>query len=315
MVKISVAGGSGQVSREVIDALVAAGKHEITILSRKEAPEEPIARGVIWYSVDYHNKDKLAEALVGTHTLLSFVQTLSDPDQISQRNLIDAAIAAGVSRFAPSEFGSAGTVDMPWVEGKRKIREYLEEVNNSGKVLEYTLFQPGLFLDYLAYPFQTTKYIDPLQLLFDFEERSAVVIDGHEDAVVTLTSAADLAAIVVRAVDYEGTWPKVGGIRGNRLTYSQIIELGNRIRVYIADNGLLRTREYQKEVPSEGLTEGFSVASDGALTWVKGNLYTCPTEKHFSYGNPVLDWGIFAERPDAQLPACCTEITLKTAAV
>jgi hypothetical protein len=47
----------------------------------------------------------LTEALKGFHTVLSFVQLLSDPDQTSQKNLIDAAIQAGVKRFAPSEYG------------------------------------------------------------------------------------------------------------------------------------------------------------------------------------------------------------------
>lgn len=47
---------------------------------------------------------------------------------------------------------------------------------------------------------------------------------------MTLTTAADLAAIVARAVDYDGKWPVNGGIRGNRVTYSQIIEIGERVR-------------------------------------------------------------------------------------
>lgn len=58
-----------------------------------------------WQVVDYKDMDSLVEALRGIHTLLSFVQILSDPDQQSQKNLIDAAIAAGVKRFAPSEYG------------------------------------------------------------------------------------------------------------------------------------------------------------------------------------------------------------------
>ncbi|KAF3913558.1 hypothetical protein ABW20_dc0104816 [Dactylellina cionopaga] len=172
----------------------------------------------------------LVNALKGIHTLLSFVQVLSDPEKMAQTNLIDAAITAGVKRFAPSEYGSSGTVDMPWYAGKESIREYLEKVNANGKVLEYTLFQPGLFLDYLATPYQTAKYVAPLDSLFDYNNRRAIVVDGHEDAIMTLTTAADLAAIVARAVDYEGEWPKIGGIRGNRLTFSRIIEIGEKAR-------------------------------------------------------------------------------------
>ncbi|KAK7747172.1 hypothetical protein SLS62_009114 [Diatrype stigma] len=200
MVNVAVAGGSGQVAREVIDAL--------------ESPNTTIAPGVRWQTVDYGDKAGLIDALQGIHTLLSFVQLLSDPDQASQKNLIDAAISSGVKRFAPSEYG----------------REYLRQVNKNENKLQYTLFQPGLFLDYLAFPYKTAKYFDPLQTIFDFEHRRAIVMEGHEDAIMTLTTVADLAAVVARAVDYDSRWPETGGIRGNRITFSQLLEVGKRVR-------------------------------------------------------------------------------------
>ncbi|PGH00365.1 hypothetical protein GX51_05864 [Blastomyces parvus] len=230
MVKIAVAGGSGQVACEVIDALIASKEHEITVLSRKPAPATGIAPGINWQVVDYGNTTQLIKILQGVHTLLSFIQILSDPNQESQKYLIDAAISAGVKRFAPSEYGSKGTVDMPWWHGKEKIREYLKEVNGIENKLEYTLFQPGLFLDYLAFPHKTAKHLDPLQTVFDFENRRAIVVDGHEDAIMTLTTVADLAAIVAQAVNYKGKWPSVGGIRGNRVTVSQLLEIGKRVQ-------------------------------------------------------------------------------------
>jgi hypothetical protein len=58
-----------------------------------------------WRKVNYDDKEDLAKALQGVHTVLSFVQTLSDPTQSAQKNLIDAAIMVGVRRFAPSEYG------------------------------------------------------------------------------------------------------------------------------------------------------------------------------------------------------------------
>lgn len=64
-----------------------------------------IPSGVHWKMVVYENKKDLTEALQDTHTLLSFVQLLADPTNQSQENLIDAAITAGVKRFAPSEYG------------------------------------------------------------------------------------------------------------------------------------------------------------------------------------------------------------------
>ncbi|EED19053.1 conserved hypothetical protein [Talaromyces stipitatus ATCC 10500] len=248
MVKVAVAGGSGresmpnreidvdkanctlEVALEIIDALLASKKHDITILSRRKAPEIPIAPEIHWHMVEYDDKNGLIEALHGTHTLLSFVQILSDPDQNSQKNLIDAAIAAGVKRFAPSEYGSKGTTDMAWWRGKEVIREYLAEVNAKEDVLEYTLFQPGLFLDYLAYPYKTAKHVNPLQTVFDFANRRAMVVDGYEDAIMTLTTVSDVAAVVARAVEYAGKWPMIGGIRGNRVTFSQVLDIGRKVR-------------------------------------------------------------------------------------
>lgn len=65
--------------------------------------------------------------------------------------------------------------------------------------------------------------------MFDFQNRRAIVVDGH-DFVMTFTTAQDLAAIVAEAINYEGVWPVIGGIRGNRVTASQVIEIGERVR-------------------------------------------------------------------------------------
>ncbi|GAW19880.1 hypothetical protein ANO14919_093730 [Xylariales sp. No.14919] len=230
MVKVAVAGGSGQVAREVVDALVASGKHDITIFSRGPASSAVLTPGVKWQAVDYSDKETLVKVLRGIHTVLSFIQLLSDPDEKAQRNLIDAAISAGVKRFAPSEYGSRGVDNMAWWQGKQKVREYLRAVNEKETVIEYTLFQPGLFLDYLAFPYKTSKHVDPLQTVFDFKNRRAIVVDGHEDAIMTLTTVKDAAAIVALAVDYDGKWPTTGGICGNTVSISRILEIGNRVR-------------------------------------------------------------------------------------
>lgn len=98
---------------------------------------------------------------------MSFTQIMGDPEDRVQQNLVDAAIKAGVKRFAPSQWGrrvdlsshlkscliipSASAVDMPWWEAKDRIHSYLEEVNRNGKVnAKYTLhFQTGTHVDIL----------------------------------------------------------------------------------------------------------------------------------------------------------------------
>jgi hypothetical protein len=137
---------------------------------------------------------------------------------------------------------------MPGWAGKDEIRQYLRNVNDKervralptcllyctkgdSKVLEYTLFQQGLFLDYLASPYQTAKHVAPLDTVFDFQNRRAILVEGHEDAIMTFTTASDLAAVIALAVDYHGgKWPEISGIRGNRVTVSRVIEIGEKIR-------------------------------------------------------------------------------------
>jgi len=71
---------------------------------------------------------QLAQVLHGVHTVLSFV-TEQDPTSPIQKNLIDAAIQAGVKRFAPSEWCSATMAHMSWYAYKETTRQYLKEVN------------------------------------------------------------------------------------------------------------------------------------------------------------------------------------------
>jgi hypothetical protein len=85
-------------------------------------------------------------------------------------------------------------------------------------------------LDYLASPHKTAKYVTPLDTFIDFQNRRAIVVEGHEDAVMALTTVRDIAGVVARAVELDGEWPKFGGIQGNRVTISQILKIGENAR-------------------------------------------------------------------------------------
>ncbi|KAI5460194.1 hypothetical protein BGZ63DRAFT_266333 [Mariannaea sp. PMI_226] len=230
MVKIAFAGGAGNVAREIIDVLVAAKKHDILILSRKDTPTAAPVEGVTWAKANYAEPKELAQILKGTHTVLSFVSTQDDPSSTAQKNLIDAAIEAGVKRFAPSEWATSGLEHLSWYAYKGEIRKYLKELNRDKKVLEYTLFQPGLFLNYFTGPYKSTNHIHMLETPFDFNKRRALVVDGGDDDPITLTTVQDLANVVARAIDFEGEWPVVSGIQGAEMTVGQLIALGEKIR-------------------------------------------------------------------------------------
>ncbi|AEO63012.1 c5a12611-8c66-427a-80e9-ed35e016708b [Thermothielavioides terrestris] len=231
MVKIAIAGGSGDLGREILDALVATGKHEILILSRNDTPTFALAPGVTWVKANYDDANQLAEILRGVDTVISVIVVHTDPDNRAQKNLIDAAVRAGVRRLAPSEWITSTVLPhMPWYAGKVEIRKYLEDINKDKKVLEYTLFQPGLFLNYLTYPHKSAKHIVQLELPISFAHRRALMVEGSDEAKITLTTAEDLANVVARAVEYEGEWPRVGGVRGTELTLGQLLAIGERVR-------------------------------------------------------------------------------------
>ncbi|EXF83879.1 NmrA-like family protein [Colletotrichum fioriniae PJ7] len=234
MVRIAIAGGSGNVGREILDALVARGKHEILILSRKDDPATDFGLGVKWVKTSYTDVAHLTQVLEGVHTVLSFVAGPADPTNVVQRdtqkNLIDASIKAGVRRFAPSEWASSKFEHMFWYGFKEETRKYLASINKDKKVLEYCLFQPGLFTNYMTYPFSSSKHVQLFETPFNFYQRRALVVDGGEDAIITFTTAQDLARVVALAVEYEGEWPLIGGIQGAQVSVRQLIALGEKIR-------------------------------------------------------------------------------------
>ncbi|KAF2160733.1 hypothetical protein M409DRAFT_28870 [Zasmidium cellare ATCC 36951] len=230
MVRIAVAGGSGNVALEIIDALVATNRHSILILSRKEPDGNEQRPHVTGAMTDYQNTQQLDQILRGVHTVLSFITTQSDTDNTAQKNLIDAAIRAGVKRFAPSEWATSSFEHMPWYQGKGVIRQYLQEINKEKKILEYSLFIPGLFTNYLAHPHKSAEHFKSFETHIDFQNCRALVLEGGENDCITLTTAQDLANIVVKAVEYQGEWPVLGGIKGTELSIQELTEIGERVR-------------------------------------------------------------------------------------
>ena len=207
--------------------------------------------GTTWVKVDYNDKANLVKALDGVHTLLSFVLSFKDEGGVASKLLIDAAVEAGVKRFAPNEWSTNATTHLHWYATKHVIRDYLKEINKDKKasrpiftansisgdawltptkqVLEYTLFQPGLFMNYFTHPYKTSPYMSHITMPVDFETRQATLVADTE-ARITLTEIHDIARVVARAIEYEGEWPVTGGIQGNSILLSDLVALGEKLR-------------------------------------------------------------------------------------
>ncbi|KAJ4865579.1 NAD(P)H-binding domain-containing protein [Trichoderma breve] len=231
MVRIALAGGSGGVGREILDALLETGKHNISVISRKENNIPELESRVSWVVADYTDTGRLADLLQGVDTVLSFIVVAQDKGNQSQRNLIDACVKAGVRRFAPSDWAGASTNGLPWYAGKTAIEQYLKKINQESKVLEYCCFRPGMLMNYLAFPQKTTKYADIWGIHIDMEHRRAIILgDAKNPGYFSMTTMDDVAKVVAKAVEYEGVWPEVGGIRGDNISQQELIALGEKIR-------------------------------------------------------------------------------------
>jgi len=157
-----------------------------------------------------------------------------DPDNASQRNLIDACVASPtVKRFAPSEWVGPKFDGIPWYAGKQVIRDYLEQINADKKVLEYCLFQQGMLVDYMAWPHRHPEsvHVVPVETPIEFHTKRALVLD-EENARITFTTSKDLAQVVALAVEWDETkeWPRIGGIKGWEGTLGEVIAMGEKIR-------------------------------------------------------------------------------------
>lgn len=144
---VAIAGATGNLGPSLVNALLDAG-FEVTIFTRAggRTPAN-LPHGVSKVvPVEYTSVSSLTSALRGHDVFVSNI-----PNHGAQKPLIDAAIAAGVKRFVPSEFGmdvmrDEKTAALPmFKDGKKVIQEYLKE--KSGEI-SWTCVVTGLFLDW-----------------------------------------------------------------------------------------------------------------------------------------------------------------------
>ena len=85
-------------------------------------------------------------------------------------------------------------------------------------------------MNYLTSPYKSSLHVHAMEIPFDFNKRRALVLEGGDEKRITLTTVQDLANVVARAIDFEGEWPVVSGIRGADISIRQLIALGEKIR-------------------------------------------------------------------------------------
>ncbi|KAK3949717.1 hypothetical protein QBC32DRAFT_266174 [Pseudoneurospora amorphoporcata] len=148
---VAVLGGTGNLGTHIVRALLVGG-FTVTILTRSGSTSSKPSftpYTVTFTEVDYSSPSSLQSAFKGQDAVVSVLATAAVQEQ---KKIVDAAIAAGVKRFVPSEFGVntrqkgvEKTKIGELLAGKREVVDYL--IQKEGTGLTWTGLSTGFFFE------------------------------------------------------------------------------------------------------------------------------------------------------------------------
>lgn len=202
----------------MFQALVNAG-FQVSILTRSNKPGA-YASNINVFEVDFNSVESLTTALKGVDAVVS---TVGGAAVGNQTVLIDAAIAAGVKRFIPSEFGNVTTnpkvEKFPVYSSVFKIRNYLQEKAAAGK-LSWTVLACGAFLDLVL----------NTPTLLDFQNHTVTMLDEGDNRISSTSLPAVGRAIAAILQNFDATENRVMHVSEAILTQNQLIGFAKEIR-------------------------------------------------------------------------------------
>ncbi|KAK2060875.1 isoflavone reductase [Colletotrichum caudatum] len=146
---VALAGAGGNLGSAVLKGLMASNKFNITILTRK-AGSQKFPQGLTVKEVDYDSLDSLTQALKGQDALVNCISCF-DP-KVPTR-IVDAAVAAGVYRYIPDEFGTdpmrCHVPSLPALGIKALTCQHMKQkAAENESTFTWTIITNGAFLDW-----------------------------------------------------------------------------------------------------------------------------------------------------------------------
>lgn len=209
---------SGGLGSHILKALLQAN-FEVTVLARSQ-PSTPYDTGVKVIEVEFTSEESLTAALAGQDAVVSAVgPTVID----GQKVLIDAAVASGVKRFIPSDFGSCTTnaelKTLPIYSHMASIQQYLDDKAKLS-TLSYTILASGAFLEYI---FKTPT-------LLDFKNHTATLIDDGNNRLST-TRMAQLGTAVAGILSHPNeTNNRTVHVSQVIVTQNKLLEIARKLK-------------------------------------------------------------------------------------
>lgn len=186
----------------------------MTILVRRGRTLVDYPPGLRFTTVDYESPESLRAALRGIDAVVSTLGKSTGLD--CQLKLIDAAVAAGVRRFIPSEFGAdlqnAKVRGFPTYRTKVQTEQYLEKLaERTG--LTYTYIYTSLLLeDGLA-----------MNVFGDFSARTVNIYDGGDTPFSTTRLSTAARAVVAVLQQSEATRNRAVRVRDISITPNELL--------------------------------------------------------------------------------------------
>lgn len=216
---VAIAGASGSLGTPITKALLEAG-FTVTALTRPDS-KSTFPSGVKVSPVDYTSKSSLQTALQGHDALISTLASMAAGHQIQ---MIEAAVAAGVKRIIPAEFGSntmnPRTRALPVFKDKVEAEELLQRLcGENERKTTYTLVLNSAFLDW---------GIDT-GFLIDAKNKTYELMDGGNRHFTTTPLSFIAAGVVAILQRPDATANKAIYLQGARLTQRKFLEIVQRV--------------------------------------------------------------------------------------
>ncbi|KAK3670202.1 hypothetical protein LTR78_009958 [Recurvomyces mirabilis] len=214
--KVVLIGASGTLGTEILRALTADTAFEVTLLARPDSkacfPEH------VRVLRPEQTHDNLVQAFIGQDAIICTTSIAAIPQQ---RQLINAAIAAGVRRFILNEFANpltyGGLPDLQHARvAKLEVLRYAREQAAEYSSFSWTGLATGHFLDYAMLRIPAFGFNMPL--------RKARIVDNGLEA-FSATTVPDIAVAVIGVLKHpEETASKSLVIRSTEATQMEILK-------------------------------------------------------------------------------------------
>lgn len=279
MPSVAIAGGaSPYLGQALVKGILTFAPHwKITILSRPSSPTPawltPIlsSGSAALRHVNYGDRAALVAALraADTHTLISAVgfspASAADGSWFrTQMALLDAAVAAGVKRFAPSEFG-VGVGATPKIDalgGNVRIWKACEE---SG--MEWTRYECGLFMNYLGFGVSGGRELREEALAgrerdgewFYYSSGCRAELPVKADGTfprVTLMAVEDIGKFVAKSLELPlGSWETTSYMVGETLRMDEVVRIAEKVMGKKWEVETVSPEELEARIEGLGLEE------------------------------------------------------------